>query len=357
MNLKKLMVAISEKRNKLTEKDIDLKGIKSILLRPLGNAIGDATVHTAHLLQLKSLFPNAIIGVVVTQQNKVIFEHSKLVDKYVHRSFFDYLCNYKKWDLLLDFENNFNSASLFMDRILMPKYIAIFRKYDKKHYNFNTLFNYNFHFPQKDNERLSHYLSNSFFNKNNQLLEPYSQLVTDSQADFKINSIWKENKFRLLLCPQGSKRQIPPLELGELLVDSIQPEKIGHIDIILSYTETAQNYLEQLLAYYPDLPIRLSPKTSLTEYLSLIASSSFVIAVDGGSLHLSCAFKKPLLSFFADSQPNLGTWEPLIPPHIPHLKVLTKNNVGSNSNLTEDFNLDHAKTWLKEQLNTFINKE
>ncbi|MCK3654298.1 ADP-heptose--LPS heptosyltransferase [Pasteurellaceae bacterium Macca] len=357
MNLKKLMITICEKRDKLTEKDVNLKEIKSILLRPLGDAIGDATIHTAHLLQLKSIFPQATLGVVVTSQNKIIFEHSNLVDKYIHRNFFDYIKNHKKWDLLLDFENNFTSASLFMDRILMPKYIAIFKKYNKKHYNFNTIFNYNFHFPQKDNKRLSHYLCHSFFNNNNQLIPPYSHLTTDPKTDLKIEYFWEEKKYRLLLCPQGSKRQIPPQELGELLTHCIDIIQSHHIDIILSYTQTAEEYLKQLLMLYPYLKVKISPKTSLTEYLSLIASANFVIAVDGGSLHLACAFRKPLLSFFANSQPNLGTWEPLVYPNIPHFKVITKKNVGENSNLTQDFQLDSAKLWLKTYLNEQINKE
>lgn len=344
------MVCLSEKRENLTEKEINFNEITSILLRPLGGAIGDATVHTAHLSQLRSIFPNAIIGVVVTKQNKTIFEHSKLVDKYVERNVFSYLSNYKKWDLLLDFENNFNSASLFMDRILMPKYIAIFRKYNKKHYNFDSIFNYNFHFPQKDNERLSHYLLNSFFNKNNQLPSPYSQLTTDSEIDGYITEYWQENKFRLLLCPQGSKREIPAKELGELLNESIPSELKSHIEIILSYTETAETYLKNLLVLYPNLNVKLSPKTTLSEYISLISSADFVIAVDGGSLHISCAFQKPLLSFFADSQPNLGTWEPLVSLDTPHFKVLTKESVGSNSNLTENLKLDEAKPWLHQQL-------
>ena len=357
MNLKKLLIILSKKRDILESDIFDFKDIKSILLRPLGNAIGDATVHTAHLYQLKEVFPNAKLGVIVSKQNRVIFEHSNLVDEYVERNILAYFSHHNKWDLLLDFENNFNSASLFMDRILMPKYIAIFRKYEKKYYNFSTIYNYNFHFPQIDNEPLSNYLMKSSFNKENSLVKPYSKLYTSSVSDKKIASFWQNGKIRLLLCPQGSKRQIPPRELGELLCESLSDNLLKKIDIICSYTKTASAYLEEMATFYPELNIRLSPNTSLEDYLSLISSADFVIAVDGGSLHISCAFQKPLLSFFANSQPNLGTWEPLVYPNIPHLKVLTKENVGSNSNLTENFELNKAKIWLKEQLDLLIQEK
>ena len=90
--------------------------VKSILIRPLGDAIGDAAVHTAHIKQLKEAFPHIKIGVLVTKNNRTVFEYSYLADELIERNFFNYIKNYKKWDLLLDFENNFNSASLFIDR-------------------------------------------------------------------------------------------------------------------------------------------------------------------------------------------------------------------------------------------------
>lgn len=350
MNLKKLFLLFLDKRELKNIEILSLKNIKSILIRPLGGAIGDAVVHTAHLKQLRYLYPNARIGVIVNPHNRVIFEHSNLVDEYLDRSLCCYISHYRKWDLLLDFENNFNSSSLFMDRILNPKYIAIFRKYNKKHYNFDTVKNYDFYFPQKDNERLSYYLINSSFNQNNNLPLAYSHLNVSQESINKISKYWKEDKIRLLLCPQGSKRQIPEKELAELLSNTIDKNLANKLDIILSYTNTAEKYHSNLMRLCPHLNIKLSPKTTLSEYLSLISSADLVIAVDGGSLHIACAFKKPLLSFFAKSQPNVGTWEPLVYPDVPHLKVLTYDDVGSNSNLTKNFDMTTAYEWLKKQL-------
>lgn len=353
MFFKKLFLFFIEKRKILNIEILFSKKIDSILVRPLGNAIGDAVVHTAHLQQLRYLFPNAKLGVVVTPQNKEVFEHSGLVDTYVNRSIISYILNFKKWDLLIDFENNFNSSSLFMDRIINPKYIAIFRKYNKKHYNFDTIKNYDFHFPQKENERLSHYIIKSGLNRNNCLSETYSKLTTNHINDEKTSRYWKRNKLKILLCPQGSKRQIPENELAELLNNSIPASLLDKIDIIVSYTNTANEYTRKLRNLAPKIEINLSPKTTLSEYISLISSADFVIAVDGGSLHIACAFQKPLLSFFAKSQPNMGTWEPLLASQTPHLKVLTYDDVGTNSNLTRNFDITESTQWLR---NILINK-
>lgn len=346
---KKLMLSLLEKRNILDDEILHTTEINSILIRPLGWAIGDAVVHTAHIKQLKKCYPNAKIGVVAASANKIIYEHSQLVDCYVHRSFMDYIRNYKKWDLVIDFENNFNSSSLLMDRIINPKYIAIFRKYPKKYYNFDTIKNYNFYYPQAAGDKLSHYLLNSGFNSNDSLSVEYSTLITNAEFDSKTSRIWENDKFRLLLCPYGSKRHIPANELALLLNQAILENK-QEIDILLSYTELSQEYYQELKQYCPHLNIRLAPQMSLGEYLSLVTSSDFVIAVDGGALHIACAFQKPLLSFFAKSMPNMGAWEPLLLPTTPHFGVLTKNDVGTNSNLTKDFDIEEAIIWLNNYL-------
>ncbi|MFD1805419.1 glycosyltransferase family 9 protein [Pasteurella oralis] len=355
MNFKQLFILLLENRQKHPS-PIQFDQIQSILLRPLGFAIGDAAVHTAHLKQLKTLFPKAKLGVVVRGANKAIYQASGLVDEFVERNLPSYIKHCKKWDLLLDFENNFNSASLFMDRILMPKWIVIFRKYNKKYYNFETIKSYDIHCPQKDNERLSHYLMQSVFAEHFSLPEPESVLHTTQQNQQKIAAYWQANKFRLLLCPQGSKRQIPAAELAELLNRSLTSNLATQVECIIGYTPTAPNYYQQLHALCPTLDIKLSPQTRLDEYLALVESADFVIAVDGGSLHLACAFQKPLLSFFANSQPNLGTWEPLIPAHVPHLKIISAHQENTYSGNTQNFPLENAIPWLTQQITTLSKK-
>lgn len=285
------------------------------------------------------------IGVLITKNNKTVFKYSELVDELIECNFSNYIKNYKKWDLLLDFENNFNSSSLFADRILTPKWSMIFKKYNKKHYNFDTIKTYDFYAKQENNYPLSHYISNSPLGKKNGFPKPYSVIKVNENEYI---SVWKTNKFRLLLCPQGSKRQIPPKELANFLNQSIPSELLSKIECIISYTETSEKYLEELSTHCKKINFKLSGKTSLPEYFCLLKTSDFVLAVDGGSLHLACAFNKPIISFFADCQPNVGAWEPLINPNkpIPNFKILTKTPT-SDSNATEDFYLNAGIAWFK----------
>lgn len=360
MNIKQLFILLLENRQaaaqKIQSNPIQFSSVQSILLRPLGFAIGDAAVHTAHLQQLKTIFPQAKLGVVVCGANKAIYQASRLVDVFVERNLFSYIKHHKKWDILLDFENNFNSASLFMDRILMPKWIIIFRKYNKKYYNFDTIKSYDIHCPQKDHERLSHYLMHSVFAKHFSLPEPKSVLHTKKENRQQVENYWQNGKFRLLLCPQGSKRQIPESELATLLNASLVDGLSQTVECIVSYTPTAQHYCTQLTQLCPTLEIKCSTKTSLDEYLALIESADLIIAVDGGSLHLACAFQKPLLSFFANSQPNLSIWEPLISPNIPHFKVISSHTENTTTGNTQNFPLEKAIHWLTQQITTLSKK-
>lgn len=49
---------------------------QSIILKP----IGDALIHLIHFSQLKRAYPQLRIGVIVTERNRILFEHSPYVD-------------------------------------------------------------------------------------------------------------------------------------------------------------------------------------------------------------------------------------------------------------------------------------
>ncbi|MBF0784502.1 lipopolysaccharide heptosyltransferase family protein [Muribacter muris] len=353
--LKKFFILLLEKKIKKNEKEFPFNDINSILIRPIGEAIGDAVIHTAHISQLKQIFPNAKIGVITKKSNEIIFKNSKLVDIIINRKLINYFLQFKKWDLLLDFENNFNSSSLLMDRIIMPKYNVIFMKRYKKHYNTDSIDSYNFHFKQKETEKLGNYLKNSVFNQKYNLQEPHSILHTNKILDFYYDKYyWTDNKVRVLLCPQGSKRQIPEIELANLLNSSTIHSISNKIEYVLSYTITSKSYYHNLIKLCPNLNIKYSKETTLVEFFSLTKSSNLVIAVDGGALHIACAFNKPLLSFFADARPNLDIWEPLLPKDIPHHRILTPKT--HNPNLTEHFIISDGIKWLLYYLQLYSTK-
>ncbi|OBY55124.1 hypothetical protein [Aggregatibacter aphrophilus] len=133
---------IAKLAGKRKEAKIDLTVIKSVLLKPIGDTIGCAVAHTAHLNQLKSANPDLVIGAIVTERNRDIFAYSGLVDKLLEDKPSTYITQCNKWDLYLDFQPTYTTKSVILEKLLSPKYIVIFNKKDKKHYNTETVKNY-----------------------------------------------------------------------------------------------------------------------------------------------------------------------------------------------------------------------
>ncbi|PJG83900.1 hypothetical protein [Caviibacterium pharyngocola] len=71
MFFNKIIVTLFGSRRPTTKRD--LSQIDSVLLHPVGDAIGDAVAHGLHLRQLKECYPNLKIGVFVTARNRAIF--------------------------------------------------------------------------------------------------------------------------------------------------------------------------------------------------------------------------------------------------------------------------------------------
>lgn len=123
-----------------------LKSVNSVLIKPLGSAIGDAVIHTAHLAQLKAIYPNAKIGVLSKNSAKIIFEKSNLCDEIINPDKFSVLLqNKNKWELFLDFSNTFTSRLLVSTYILNPKIVVNFYKYYKQSYNLSNVKDYDFY--------------------------------------------------------------------------------------------------------------------------------------------------------------------------------------------------------------------
>lgn len=58
----------------------NFKEIHSILLKPIGDAVGDAIIHISHLRQLKEANPCIKLGVLVTSRNKTIYKNINFID-------------------------------------------------------------------------------------------------------------------------------------------------------------------------------------------------------------------------------------------------------------------------------------
>ena len=107
-------------------KHVNLKNIKSILLNPK-DSIGDTLIAFCYARQLKKMYSDIKLGIVVTDRNikfaELCNENEKIIDIAVKRN--DVLKNRKKWDILLDFLSKENTKRMIWKKILTLSIILI----------------------------------------------------------------------------------------------------------------------------------------------------------------------------------------------------------------------------------------
>ena len=162
-----------------------------------------------------------------------------------------------------------------------------------------------------------------------------------------------DKRIKILLSPQGSDREIPVHEIANFL-NKLDKNISKKIKIVMGNTTGSEEYFEKLTSLINknlNLDIMLCEKLSIREYLAFVATSELVIGVDGGSCHIACALKKPLLSFYANNLFNLYKWSPVPYENIDTFRVVSnENRENIMSEDTYNFPLKEASSWLKNQI-------
>lgn len=350
---KKIIVALfGHKKNQVM--NFDFSQIKSILIRPIGHAIGDACAHSAYAAQIKAVYPNCKVGVLATERNKAIYQLSPAIDEILEDNILSYLINRKKWQIFLDCYETFTSKLIIGNALLHSNITMIFKKHDKEYYSMQNVKNYDYCAHLTEDCHILDRLQQTKLAEVKPLPPAYFQLSSPQELE-KISSLWNNGKVRILLAPQGSheKRLIPAIELAQLL-NSVNKKNIINCQFILSRTQNSLNYYEQLKALCDeDIDLTLSPQTNLNEYLALVASTNIAICIDSGTVHLACAFNIPLLAFFANLPSNLALWYPRPNQNVPHLTVIADTEITKD---TYNFPLNNAIIWLNEQIQIQMRK-
>lgn len=338
--MKKLIAKIFGQK-KCTQ-DFEIINVNSILLKPIGDAVGDSIVHLSHLSQIKKAFPHIKIGVFVTNRNRAIYQNSTIVDVLIEDIPKSYILQRYKWDLYLDFLPSFTTKSIILDYILHAKYVINFGKRTKKFYNLDTIKNHDFAVQVPELVHFKDYLMYSPFSKDLSPVLNY-QIEIPKIAQEKVASFWQsEGCVKVLLNPQGSTRHLPEQELADLLLRIDR----NNVEFLMTNTQGSEAYFKQL----PMIEnMKLAPKTSLFEYFALINSADIVIAVDGGGVHIACACQRKLLAFYSNNQSNLHKWSP-ISLNENDILTLVGNDISRDSNSTYGFDLDKASRWLNRQI-------
>ena len=339
-------------------KHVNLKNIKSILLNPK-DSIGDTLIAFCYARQLKKMYSDIKLGIVVTDRNiefaKLCNENEKVIDAVVKWS--DVFKNHKKWDVLLDFLSKENTKRMIWKKVLSPKITMIFGERNEKHYyNKKNLKNYDFDCTPPVETHIIDYLINSEFSKYFKIEKQKPHIKLLEKDIVKMEKFWKydsqkveekNKKVKILLVPQGSDREMKPEEVAELL-NNIENEKIKDVKIIMGKTAGSEEYYKKLISNVnKNLDISLSKKFSINDFILFVATADLVIGVDGGAIHIASSLNKPLLSFYANDKYNLCRWSPKTTAD--SLQVISKKQ-GSH-NQTYNFSLSEPIKWLNNKIN------
>lgn len=334
---------------KKPNRSFDFQSVDSVLIRPMGHLVGDTVAHIAYIRQLKTLYPECRIGVLVNQRSHPIYECCPLVDELIEDTFIQCIRHHKKWQLYLDFYETYNSQHIIKTAMLASDVAIIFQKIDKAYYNLRNIRNYDFHCPPETDAGMVSWLETSVLAQSGRLPAPDVSLNPDDAYWAETETIWPAGKSRILLAPQGSvaERQIPPQELAALL-NAVEKEALADCCFLLCRTANSVDYLTALQqACVADVDIQLSPPTDLAQYLGLVASVDVAVCIDSGTVHLACAFRRPLLSFFANDAANIQKWRPQTADGVPALMVVSQLPPGK---VTADFPMQEAVEWLNRQI-------
>lgn len=348
--------------NKKKYKDINLQNVKSILIKSNGDALGDTLMALSYARQLKNVYKNIKIGITVTNRNnelvQIAYENENIINEIIGRNKKAALENRGKWDVLLDFTNKINTNSLVWTKFLKAKIVIIFGEKDDNHYfNKKNINNYDFDCTPPIEVHTIDYLLHSEFTKyfKFEKQKPYLK-IADTEIE-SVEKVWKmpenDKRIKILLSPQGSDREIPVHEIANFL-NKLDKNISKKIKIVMGNTAGSEEYFEKLTSLINknlNLDIMLCEKLSIREYLAFVATSELVIGVDGGSCHIACAFKKPLLSFYANNEFNLYKWSPVPYENIDTFRVVSnENRENIMSKDTYNFPLKEASSWLKNQI-------
>lgn len=315
--------------NRKPKSDYNFDNISSALFRPY-RLMGDAVILTAAFAQLKDAYPHIKIGVIVCKQNIEIFKRCPLVDKVINENIYSAIKERNKWQLFLDYRGLFSTSGMLFDKILAADFVVCFDKAYKKHYNLDTVHNYDVYCPNKPRSPLNSWLKfTPFANK----IKTEPTYVLTKPEKFLNPFDGKDCGYKnIFLCVEGSKRALPLKLLSDFL------SKFPHQPFkwVISNTPKASEYYEELKKIH-GLDITLAKKTDIDGYFAYIYFADAIFSVDTSAVHIAAAFQKPLAAIYANSTDNLLH---VSQPYYEGLALIHSQNLALNNNDFSGLTLD-----------------
>lgn len=273
----------------------------SVLIRPIGHALGDAIVTTAALAQLKEVFPTVKIGVFVSARNKEFFSRCPLVDEVVDDVFRSVWKQRGKWDVLVEYPHAFLSKWIWYAYFLQPRFAMTFFKEEKPGYTPQSVPMYDAYYSHVFGCHLSQYLSLTPFPVSNKVkyVLPATTCCNLYPAD---------GKQHILVAPYGTTRRLS----AQCLAQSLASVSAKNVRFWLLHRPEAQVYYDTIKQLAPHIDIQWGESPSLDTFLTFVREADGVLAVDSAAVHIACAYQRPLLALYADYEPNIRFIGPLL---------------------------------------------
>ncbi len=279
---------------------IDFTDVQSILVNPIGSAVGDAIVLTAALGQLRFTYPRAKIGVISHPRNEFIFKNNPLNVELVKQSIFYALTHRNKWQLFLDCSPRFTTKGILFSFLLNFSYVICFEKEIKKSYNTSTVKNYNEYISQLDHIHLSQLLTLTSLNQYLRDQSTKYRLPSVEKEEGNINQFIKKDKLNVMVCPFGSTRQLDPQEFKTIMKRALEGNE-GKFHLMFPQGHQSTLYLLS----DANITQTILPRQTLAQWFCLISKADLVIAVDSAAVHVACTYQRPLVAFYGGKRPSI----------------------------------------------------
>ena len=322
-------------RNTYSDKKIDIKNIKSILILRY-DRIGDMVVTTPVFHELKSMNSNIKIGVFASEKNNEIIKNNPNVDKiYIVHSNWWYLlkeirnARKEKYDVIINFIFNRTSSCGIMSNLIGPKSFKVGQGNDKYKFYFNRLLKLNRE-TRHMSETLMHIIKDVFICEpdfNNIRYEIFLDKESIHSVDIFLNKhnltkrddgLELNRKYIIFnLSAVDAVRKISKDQIKgiiDLLLKSFSrnivvvsaPNDIGNLKLVDPYLDSGKVFP------FPDKGI-----ASLLELAAVIKGAVCTISPDTSIVHFSVGVGIPVISFYT----RLDTFHEWIPINIPNRTV------------------------------------
>ncbi|KFK95270.1 MULTISPECIES: glycosyltransferase family 9 protein [unclassified Serratia (in: enterobacteria)] len=303
--------------DKYKKSTLDLKSIKTVLLLRNEGTIGDMIVFSP---LVKSLHASGyVVDILLTKSSSVVMEHNPYVRKIyeaddasteVYLKSFNHTVpesTIKKlaknnYDLLIDpslFDTPVHRMRLL--REINPKSALAFNK--RKYFNH---YSNSLSFFERDKKHVTHAASliSDFMTNNSIIDNTYDLHIPDAIFDevkSLLNTFEGKKKVIINVFTGSKERNFSQEQLSEI-IDNLNQ---AHDDIKIILLD----HRNEIKISLPE-NVMTNPFKTLHHVMALIHESDLVISPDTSIVHISAAFKKPLISVYKNVVDNNDLWAP-----------------------------------------------